>query len=259
MELNTNTATPQDDILAMLASIEDAEQEEVAAEAKKTDEDAIDLSDLVLSAPPKPVVKDDEVTEDDLEELTETLARQAAYQAQEATTAPVALVTPTADDKASKPARQKAAKSPKAAGAAKTPRKSLADLNEAVFEIIVGAPADKAAVLAKRPLQVKIAEKFDNLFLALDAGKEPSSYVVTAMKVLTKTGTMTSADLIAAYRGEGLKDGTARSQTGQIMELFNVVGIALRAGQMLTLRADSSIAARLMAIIDKTAQPALPA
>ncbi len=56
---------------------------------------------------------------------------------------------------------------------------------------------------------------------------------------------MTSADLIACYKAAGLGDGTARSQTGQIMALFAAVKIADRIGQTLTLRADSTLATKI--------------
>lgn len=189
---------------------------------------------------------DEELDEDLLADLEATVARAEVYAAQEATIDP----TPVPTTAPSKPARQKKAV---VASTPRLPRKSLGDLDESVFEIVIGAPVNKAAVIAARPSQVKVAEKFDNLFLALAAGKEPSSYVTTALKVLTKTGTMTSADLIAAYKADDLSDGTARSQTGQIMELFNVVGIALRSGQSLTLRQDSSVAKRLLAIMQNVA------
>lgn len=200
-----------------------------------------------LKADEAVVEKDDEELDEDLlADLEATVARAEVYAAQEATIDPTPVPTTTL----SKPARQKKAV---VASTPRLPRKSLGDLDESVFEIVIGGLIDKAAVIAARPSQVKVAEKFDNLFLALAAGKEPSSYVTTALKVLTKTGTMTSADLIAAYKADDLSDGTARSQTGQIMELFNVVGIALRSGQSLTLRQDSSVAKRLLTIMQNVA------
>lgn len=106
-----------------------------------------------------------------------------------------------------------------------------------------------AETLKLRPAQVKVAEKFDNLFQAIELGNKPSRYVVTGYTLLKANGTMTSADLIGAMKAEGLGDGTARSQTGQVLALFAAVGIANRAGQVLTLRADSTIAKKLDAIL----------
>lgn len=255
MEQNVTDMTQKDDvlaILAILASLDDAEQEETAVVVKE-EADVIDLSDIVKQPKKAAAVSDEDVSDEDLKELTEVLARQAAYEAQESTIDPTPLAVTEPVKKAKAPRAPKAAKT--STGTTRTPRKSLADIADAVFEIVKGAPIDKAAVLAKRPIQVKIAEKFDNLFIALDAGKEPSSYIVSAMKLLNAQKTIKSSDLIGAYHLEGLGDGTARSQTGQIMELFNVVGIAARSGQMLTLREDSSIAERLTAIINKASQP----
>jgi hypothetical protein len=232
MEMNLNAIDdiPAEELAIMLGSISLAEQQEIADE-------------------------DENLDEDELSELEAGLARAEVYEAQSSVIDPTPMApTNTPAAKLSKPARQTG--SP----VQRTPRKSLADLSDGVFQLYdseTPGPANKTATLAARPTQVKIAEKFDNLFLALEAGKAPSSYVVTALNVLSKTGTMTSADLIAAFKADDLKDGTARSQTGQIMELFNVVGIARRSGQSLTLRTDSVVARKLAAIINPTT--ALPA
>ena len=69
-----------------------------------------------------------------------------------------------------------------------------------------------------------------------------------AFKLLDEKKSATSADIIAAYKASGLGEGTARSQSGQIMHLFHVVGIADRANQVLTLKEDSKIAERLRAV-----------
>jgi len=59
--------------------------------------------------------------------------------------------------------------------------------------------------------------------------------------------TITSADIVAAYKASGLKEGTARSQSGQIMVLFDALGIAKRNGKSLTLDADSNAVTYLRA------------
>ena len=102
---------------------------------------------------------------------------------------------------------------------------------------------------ALKPAQVKIAEKFENLFTALSVGKAPSTYVMIAFKLLDEKKTVTSADIVAAYKASGLGEGTARSQSGQIMHLFATVEIATRVGQTLTLNASSTIADRIRKVI----------
>ena len=228
-----------------------------AAEAVESDPvvDAIlaekELEDAELMADDAALTEElDECLLADLEAAT---ARAEVYEAQEATTDPTA-VAPTATPAAA----PKTKRAPKAAGATstpRTPRKALTDLDEGVFQRALGDTVDatsKSVTISLRPAQVKVAEKFDNLFLAIANSKLPSSYVVTAVKTLQQTGTMTSADLVGAYKAAGLKEGTARSQTGQIMELFNVVGIANRSGQSLTVRQDSTVLVRLNTIINAT-------
>jgi FtsZ-interacting cell division protein ZipA len=195
---------------------------------------------------------DDELEEELLQELAAAEARASVYESQTATPAPTLSNDGTAQVVQTTKTKAPRQKSTSAAATPRTPRKNLADLDDGVFQLYdseVPGPANKAATLAARPRQVKIAEKFDNLFLALSAGKEPSSYVVTAFKVLSNNGTMTSGDLVAAYKSAGLVDGTANSQTGQIMELFNVVGIARRAGRALTMRSDSVVARKLASVL----------
>lgn len=243
MELQTMKTQPDDleSLLASLTAAEAAESDPVV-DAILEAKEAEDLADLAAEAQIEPMTE--ELSDDLLADLEATVARSEVYAAQDAG----ADSTPAPTTKGAK--APKAPKAPKVAGTPRAPRKELADLDESVFELSNGAVTlDKASVIALRPSQVKIAEKFDNLFLALAAGKEPSNYVVTAIKVLGKNGTMTSADLAAAFKASGLKDGTASSQTGQIMELFKVVGIANRAGQALTLRADSAVYDKLSAII----------
>lgn len=247
--MEANTAMPEtpenlEALLASLTAAENAEKDPGFSDASKpvvkvTASEPIDENDLLADLNS---IGTGEVSDDLLADLEATTARAEVYAAQ---TANNAISTNPAG-----PAKEKKERKKKADGAAqRQPRQDLASLPDAIFEVIVGAPIDKSAVIAKRPAQVKIAEKFDNLFQSLAAGKEPSRYVVTAYKVLKKAGQLTSADVIAAYRAEGLKDGTASSQTGQVMNLFDTVGIAQRVGRALTLRADSAIAKRLDAIL----------
>lgn len=66
-----------------------------------------------------------------------------------------------------------------------------------------------------------------------------------AFKLLDEKKTVISADVVGAYKASDLGEGTARSQSGQIMHLFATVGIADRSGQSLTLKGDSTIAERI--------------
>src|SRR5262249_20806810 len=107
----------------------------------------------------------------------------------------------------------------------------------------------------------KIADKFDNVLTELAAGKAPSVYTMACFRHLHAHGTATQTDLVAALKATKVKndkiakgsgtysDGTARSQAGQIMELFRVLGVANRERQTLTLRSDSLIAEKLAELL----------
>lgn len=195
------------------------------------------------------VVEHEEVGEDEEAALEVVGALDEAYEEQ-----PVSTASVEAADEPEAPA----AATPKKTRAKGTPRvaKDVSDLPADAFVLTTVPPADlaanKATVLAKRPTQKKIAEKFDNLFQSIAAGKAPSVYVRSCFAVLDEKKTVTSSDLVAALRasevgvgkskGSTYNEGTARSQAGQIMVLFNAVGIADRDKQTLTLNDDSKIA-----------------
>lgn len=105
--------------------------------------------------------------------------------------------------------------------------------------------ACKNAAMASVPTQVKVAEKFENVFGAMSVGKAPSKYVMTAFGALDVKKEITSSEIIAAFKTSGVGEGTARSQTGQIMALLPVLGIAERDGKTLRLNEDSNVAAYL--------------
>lgn len=150
----------------------------------------------------------------------------------------------------------------KAAKGSKTPKVSkpkierdLSAIPDEFFQLDASAAGfDKAAVIALRPTQKKVAEKFDNLFASIAAGRAPSVYTMACFKVVADKGEATSSDLVAALKatasraGGAYSDGTARSQAGQLMNLFGAVGIATRAGNKLTFNKDSKIAERLLAL-----------
>jgi len=105
--------------------------------------------------------------------------------------------------------------------------------------------AIKDEVIKLRPLQTKIGEKFDNLFISLAAGREPSRYTKMAFAYLLEKGEATNGEVVKMYQDAGLREGTARSQTGQMMTLLSCVKIANRSGQTLTLLPNNTITNRL--------------
>lgn len=149
------------------------------------------------------------------------------------------------------PAAVKKAKAPKEKKvAAPKIARDLASLPDEVFALRVGEPADKAAVLAKRPAQVKIAEKFDNLFVSLAAGRAPSVYALTCYRALKAApGSLKMGDLVAALQATKYSIGTARSQAGQIAFLFTSLGVTDKIGGAYTLRPDSALAVMLDAAL----------
>jgi hypothetical protein len=191
----------------------------------------------------------EEIDEGDLaavEVLTER-EEAVASQTSEIDADATAVTAPAAD----KPA--KAAKAPKTPKGPKIER-DLSAIADEFFQLDINGTADRAAVIALRPEQKKVAEKFDNLFQSLAAGRKPSVYTMACFSVLVDKGEVTSSDLVAAMKdaasrsGGAYSDGTARSQVGQLMNLFGAVGVAKREGNKLTFNKDSKIAERLLAL-----------
>lgn len=118
------------------------------------------------------------------------------------------------------------------------------------------AEANKVKVLGAKPTQKKIAEKFENLFTALAAGRTPSVYVMDCFKALDARKTMTQAELSQALQ-KGVTNvysaGTANSQAGQIGVLFPLVGIVKKDGKNLVLNEDSTIVLALRKLLAPTA------
>lgn len=199
----------------------------------------------------------DDLSDDFLADLEIAAAKQSAYEQQASTEMPdIAETIATGGAIKTKKTRSTS----KGVSAPKQPR-DLAAVPADFFLLSNDQPpkdademtAEKTAVMSKRPTQVKIAEKFDNLFLQLSVGKKPSTYVMLAFDLLKAKGEFTSTDLVNHYKANGLGDGTARSQTGQIMVLFNVVGIADRVGQTMKARSNSMIADRISALTTSAA------
>ena len=228
------------------ASADDADEEEMILETTPEDEAELEAAEEAVAAPAV-------LADDDLADLDLALAKTELYEEQRGTAlATTELPAPT---EAVQPKGRGAKKVSAGTGAARTPR-DIAKVGDEFF-VLTGDPstmseddlkAARDATMKLRPVQVKVAEKFDNLFTALSVGKAPSVYVMVAFNLLNSKGTMTSADVVGAYKASGLGEGTARSQSGQIMNLFATVGIATRSGQTLTLRSDSKIAERLRSL-----------
>lgn len=130
-------------------------------------------------------------------------------------------------------------------------RTSVADLPEDAFVLTTDVPADlaanKAAVIAACPAQKKVREKFENLLVSVAAARSPSTYTVICLKALlaSTSGEITGVELTNALTASGLGEGTARSQSGQIMALFPAVKIATRTGNKLTLNPQSMLVVAL--------------
>jgi hypothetical protein len=222
---------------------------EAAAAVEAETVDAL-LGDLEVGADEAGVVIEelDAATESAVEA---EIAKSEAYEEQPVEATSVEAPAPAAE----KPAKEKKERAPKA------PRE-LSALDASAFQLLDGDVADddnKAKVIGLRPSQKKIGEKFDNLFQSIAAGKKPSTYTVACFNALAAAKTVSQTDLVAALRaatvsagktkGGTYNEGTARSQAGQMMALFSVVGIAHREKQTLTLNEGSALVAKLKAII----------
>lgn len=193
-----------------------------------------------------------EASDDDVTAALSTIAldevKKAAYAAAEG------------EPEAAAPAAARKAKTPKPPAAPRV-SKTADELKPENFVLeAADATADldalKAAVLASCPKQKKIVEKFHNILCAIAAGKLPSVYAVIAYKVIRGKGGATSNEIVAAMQTEGYSIGTARSQTGQLMALFDTLKIAKRAGNTLTPNPDSMLAVALDALLADEATPA---
>jgi hypothetical protein len=224
---------------AAIEEIEEVEEEQNDSEETQeagADDDADDDADETQEAG-----TDDTVSDEDLADLEMQIDKEEAYASQ------------TSADIDTEPQGTVAKKPKKAAGGGGTRASVDIDSLDAKHFVLKGDPASmdqtqidqaKADVLKSKPAQKKVAEKFVNTFQSMAAGKAPSKYVVQAMEHLDAAGgTTDTAALVAAFKASGLGDGTARSQTGQIMVLFPVLGIAKRSGKTLTACDDSNVAA----------------
>lgn len=190
----------------------------------------------------------EELEADHMDELEAELTKAEVYAEAESGGEVIDDVTavPEKPVKAAKPKRER-----KASGEKAKSLKVERDLSLLPPDAFVLNPhqvvneALKEAVIALRPAQIKIAEKFDQTIIALHANRRPSRYVVMAFEALAATGEITSTDLIKTMTGSGLANGTAGSQVGQIMALFPILQIAERTGNTLKLNKESSMANKL--------------
>lgn len=202
------------------------------------------------------VVTDDDLETVDLVDLEMNIDREEGYAAQESE---LTISEKPAEAVAQAKVKPTSTKAPRAPAGPRTPR-DMASLDAKVFVLEGDATsmdtsdldANKAAVMAALPSQKKIAEKFENLFAALHAGKQPSVYVVQAFKLLDAKKTVTGADITTLFKAS-YKQGTAQSQSGQIMTLFEVTKIATRQRNTLVLNDNSTVAERLREILKPAA------
>ncbi len=219
----------QDDLRSLLADFETPEPDEDEVEAVE------------------------DIAEDDLEVIQADLERADIYAEAESDGEII-------DDMAvesEKPAKAKRERKARAVSEkAKSPKieRDLSALPPEAFKRFKDDKVNEALrdrVIATRPAQKKIAEKFDQTLSALHAGRLPSVYVVECFKELFDRKAVKSTELTARMTGPmGLNSGTASSQVGQIMTLFPVLGIATRTGAELTYRDDSVIGEKLRHLIE---------
>lgn len=241
--VNTETNVAENEILdSVMTQIEEIEALAAEEIEEIVEDDGLDLDGLDDVNEIEELSADgaEDLSDDDLAELEREENKAAAYASQEST-ATGATSTITATGTVS----TKRASS----GAPRTPRDMAtvpADCFVLSGDVSSMSDADKnaakTAVMATTPGQKKVAEKFEHLFHAMQAGRAPSVYVMTAFAALEAKKELSSAEIVAAFKTSGVGEGTARSQSGQIMVLFPVLGIADRAGKSLKLRADSNIA-----------------
>lgn len=224
---------------------------EVEADAETDTGDAVGAEVIDIEEPGST-----DMSADDEAALTAAVAKDETYAEAETSSD----VDTDAADKA-KDVAAAAAASPKpartrAASTGTRTVRSVSDLPEDAFVLTTDIPDDlaknKADVIALRPNQVKIAEKFDNILSAVAAGKTPSTYVMDCFALLDKAKEITSKDLVAGLRQPGMRtptegytEGTARSQVGQVMALFGLLQIATRTGDKLVLNDKSTLAVAL--------------
>lgn len=241
---NVNT----DELDALLGELDVADVEEISAAVSDITVEEV-IEEVIEAKTPEisELVASEEVVEDALAELDLEEAKQEIYANSESTGDVQTEAAPEAAAKA-----PKAAKTPKAPKTPAAPRKSVEDLDASHFVLddrddTSDTAKLKAEVMAKRPAQKKVAEKFDNLLMSIASGKKPSTFTLDAYAALKAKGEMTSSELVAVLTSAGFdySIGTARSQAGQMMALLPNLKVAERDAKVLKLNAHSTIAKAL--------------
>ena len=195
--------------------------------------------------------KDIIVTDDEIDQLAADLAAEDTSEA----------VPAKAAKGKDKGKSAKAAKSSKdAAPKEKAPRPTFDTQSAALFHkvgdaelALTTADADRKQGLIRKEIAAsidgaakKVQEKAVNIIAVGVKGGNLSNYTRIALDRLLKKGKVSSAELVETFvTDSGYTEGTARSQAGQMMQLFPMVGIASRDGKNLTLNKDSVLASAL--------------
>ncbi|WP_276122644.1 hypothetical protein [Pararhizobium qamdonense] len=237
--------------------LDDLELDGLGGEEISDEVEEVVEASAVVEDEPAAVVTDEDLENVDLDELEMSIDREEGYASQESEMSVAENAAQTAAAAKTQPATTPRA--PRAPSAPRTPR-DMASLDAKVFVLEGDASTmeadalekNKATVMAALPSQKKIAEKFENLFAALNAGKQPSVYVTAAFKLLDEKKTITGTDITTMYKAT-YKQGTAQSQSGQIMTLFEAAKIATRQKNTLVLNDNSAVAERLREIFANAA------
>ncbi|ATW58035.1 hypothetical protein CNR34_00102 [Pseudomonas phage nickie] len=102
---------------------------------------------------------------------------------------------------------------------------------------------DKRIALLERidGLPKKIGEKATNLFAHVSKGAQLSNYTKIAINLLAANGEMTSKQLKDTYLARPYSEGTASSQTTQLMNLLPALGIAKKEAGKLVVNPTSTL------------------
>lgn len=236
--------------LALMPDIHHAPNAPTAYGAANIDDllDDLDLEAATDEILEEPVIE--ELTDDDLAEIEMKIEVQESYAQQNAVVADPSAEPPVSTKKS----RTKSASS--GVKKASTPRIER-DLTKIApeFFVLEGSTSDaddavREAVIKLKPTQKKIAEKFESLFIALAAGRKPSTFIVDGLALLDKDRQISNQSLVAAFTLDEYDIGTARSQAGQIMKLFEVLRIGNpSADGSLAINPASTIADRIRNIV----------
>jgi hypothetical protein len=253
-QLNSSVAMSGATAAALDDMLDDLELD--GLDSGEVSDDIEEIVTLEADSDEAPAVTDEDLENVDLDDLEMSIDREDGYAAQESEV----NVTERAAETAAA-AKTQSASTPRAPRAARTPSaprtpRDMASLDAKVF-VLEGDAAtmddtqldiNKLAVMATVPTQKKIAEKFENLFAALHAGKQPSVYTVAAFKLLNDRKTVTGADITTMFKASH-SQGTAQSQAGQMMNLFATTKVAERQKNTLVLNENSVVAQRLRDIL----------